>query len=117
MRNTLRLSQLFTLGLGVLAMALAASMENVLALMLHSYAFMVSGLLVPLVGALFFGMRDARAALLAMVVGGGTTVGLTVLNVALPFGLDANIFGISAATMVALLFTRLAPSAPPRPIA
>lgn len=109
MRNTLRLSQLFTLGLGVIAMALAASMENVLALMLHSYAFMVSGLLVPLVGALFFGMRDARAALLAMMVGGGTTVSLTVLDVALPFGLDANIFGITAATVVALLFTRLAP--------
>lgn len=117
MRNTLRLSQLFALGLGVLAMALAASMENVLALMLHSYAFMVSGLLVPLVGALFFGMRDARAALLAMVVGGGTTVGLTLLDVHLPFGLDANIFGISAAALVAFLFTRLAPSVPPRPIA
>ena len=107
--NTLRLSQLFTLGLGLVAMALAASMENVLSLMLHSYAFMVSGLLVPLVGALFFGMRNARAALLAMVVGGGTTVSLTMMEVALPLGLDANIFGITAATIIAFIFTRLAP--------
>lgn len=115
--NTLRLSQLFTLGLGLVAMALAASMENVLSLMLHSYAFMVSGLLVPLVGALFFGMRNARAALLAMVVGGGTTVSLTMMEVALPLGLDANIFGITAATIIAFIFTRLAPRAASMPSA
>ena len=92
-----------------MAIGIALTMENVLSLMLHSYAFMVSGLLVPLVGAVFFGFRDARAALAAMIVGGGTTVSLTLMEVALPAGLDANIFGISAATLVAIVLARIFP--------
>lgn len=107
--RTLRLSQIVTLALGVVAIGIALTMENVLSLMLHSYAFMVSGLLVPLVGAVFFGFRDARAALAAMIVGGGTTVSLTLMEVALPAGLDANIFGISAATLVAIVLARIFP--------
>ena len=98
-----------TLGLGVIAIALAAAMEDVLTLMLHSYAFMVSGLLVPLVAAGFFGVRDPRAALAAMITGGMTTVGLTLAGVALPLGLDPNIFGITAAALVISLFAILAP--------
>ncbi|MCB0764886.1 MAG: sodium:solute symporter family protein [Flavobacteriales bacterium] len=108
-RSTLRRSQALTLVLGAVAILLAAVMENVLSLMLHSYAFMVSGLLVPLVGAVFFGLRDARAALCAMVIGGATTVSLTILEVRLPLGLDANIFGIAAAAIVAILIARTFP--------
>lgn len=115
--HTLRSSQFFTLGLGAVAIAIALTMENVLSLMLHSYAFMVSGLLVPLVGALFFGMRDARAALFAMIVGGGTTVGLTLCGLQLPLGLDANIFGITSAILVAILLTRAFPLASPQVLA
>lgn len=112
MRDILRQSQWFTLVLGVIAILLAATMENVLSLMLHSYAFMVSGLLVPLVGALFFGMRNARAAWLAMFIGGATTVALTASGAALPLGLDANIFGIAAAAVVATIGSRAMPSKP-----
>lgn len=108
-RKQLRLSQVFTLVLGAIALALAAGMENVLSLMLHSYAFMVSGLLVPLVAALFFGQRHALAALAAMVVGGSTTLLLTTLDVALPLGLDANIFGISASALCFIAVARLFP--------
>lgn len=111
-RAALRASQAFTLVLGAVAIALASVMENVLSLMLYSYAFMVSGLLVPLVAAVFFGVRDARAALWAMVAGGGLTVGLTLAGVALPFGLDANIFGILAATACILLLNRPALNGP-----
>ncbi|MGF1638279.1 MAG: hypothetical protein ACFCUU_14475 [Cyclobacteriaceae bacterium] len=45
--NQLRLSQGITLIVGTVAVILAAKMENVLELMLMSYAFMVSGLFVP----------------------------------------------------------------------
>lgn len=110
-KRQLRLSQLFTLMLGLVALALAASMENVLSLMLHSYAFMVSGLLVPLVAALFFGQRNVRAALAAMIVGGSTTLVLTLSGVALPTGLDANLFGIAASTLCFIAVARLAPVA------
>ena len=99
LRHTLRLSQIFTLVLGAIAIAIAAVMENVLSLMLHSYAFMVSGLLVPLVAAVFFGQRNPYAALAAMIIGGVTTVSLSLFASGLPFGLDPNVFGILAATV------------------
>lgn len=108
-RKQLRLSQVFTLVLGAIALALAAGMENVLSLMLHSYAFMVSGLLVPLVAALFFGQRHALAALAAMVVGGSTTLLLTNVDVVLPLRLDANIFGITASALCFIAVVRLFP--------
>lgn len=98
-KKMLRLSQLFTMVLGILAILLASLMGNVLQLMLYSYAFMVSGLFVPLVAAIFFKNTNSNAALLAMITGGTTTVLLTLTVNNLPFNLDANLFGI----MVSLL--------------
>lgn len=107
----LRLSQLFTLLLGIVALALAAGMENVLSLMLHSYAFMVSGLLIPVVAALFFGQRNGSAALTSMLVGGATTLALTVSGIGLPGGLDPNIFGITASAVSFIIAARIFPVA------
>lgn len=98
-RKVLRWSQGVTLAIGALALALASTMENVLELMLHSYAFMVSGLLVPVVAALVLRRPDSWAALAAMGVGGSTTLGLIAWGEALPMGLDANVFGIGAAVL------------------
>lgn len=96
----LRLSQFATLGLGLIAMALAYFMTSVLDLMLYSYAFMVSGLFVPVLGALFWRRRSPGAALLAMIAGGMTTVSLSVLDPGLPLGLDPNAFGLTAAAVL-----------------
>jgi solute:Na+ symporter, SSS family len=52
--SQIRFSQLFTLLLGCLALWLALQMTNVLSLMLYSYAFMVSGLLVPILFGLVY---------------------------------------------------------------
>lgn len=101
----LRLSQLITFGIGILAIFLASYMSNVLQLMLYSYAFMVSGLFVPVLAALYGKKPDSLAATLAMVSGGTLTVMLIILKVSLPFGLDANIFGITAAAVIYLLTT------------
>lgn len=98
--QVLRFTQLLTLVIGVFAIFLAANMENVLELMLYSYAFMVSGLFVPLIAAMFFKQRNWIAALASMLTGGTTTILLTTLSIALPFGLDANIFGITASLIV-----------------
>lgn len=95
-KTILRLSQLLTMILGIVAIVLATLMGNVLQLMLYSYAFMVSGLFVPLVAALFFGKTNPYAALLSMIGGGSTTVILSLWYPDLPLGLDANLFGISA---------------------
>ncbi|KUK78112.1 MAG: Putative sodium:solute symport protein [Proteiniphilum acetatigenes] len=102
-------SQLITLGIGVLGLLIALQMENVLELMLHSYAFMVSGLFVPVLGAFFTKRGSATAAFWAMIIGGGTTLTLTLLSVALPFGLDPNIFGISASALIFILLSYLFP--------
>ncbi len=98
-QKMLKVSQLATLVIGALALFLATFIQNVLSLMLYSYSFMVSGLFVPLLGALYWRKSHPTAAIWAMLLGGVTTVILSVLasgkDFSLPLGLDANIFGIS----------------------
>jgi len=69
-------------------------------LMLYSYAFMVSGLFIPILVALYGKKPNSIAAILSMVIGGTTTVVLIISNLKLPLDLDANIFGITASTLV-----------------
>jgi SSS family solute:Na+ symporter len=95
-RKGLLYSQVLTFIIGLLALLLALRMENVLELMLLSYAFMVSGLIVPVLAGLFTRKPDADAALVSMAMGGTTTIVLILLDASLPLGLDVNIFGIGA---------------------
>lgn len=103
----LKFSQIATFVIGALALLLATVMTNVLDLMLLSYSFMVSGLFIPLVAALFFKKKDPNAAIAAMVGGGFTTLCLEYLKteglIQLPLNLDPNIFGISLSLVVYLL--------------
>jgi len=104
-----RTSQIVTLIIGIFALLLAGMMENVLELMLDSYSFMVSGLFVPVIGALFWKKSTPAGAMTAMIVGGTTTIFLRYMNVDLPLDLDPNVFGISlsAISFVAVsLFTQ-----------
>ncbi|MEX1120631.1 MAG: sodium:solute symporter family protein, partial [Balneolales bacterium] len=105
----IRFSQIVTFVIGFGALLLAATMENVLEIMLYSYAFMVSGLLVPVIGALYWKYSSSAGAVGAMIAGGGTTLSLTILDTGLPFGLDPNIFGITAALFVFILLSLLVP--------
>jgi len=102
----MRYSQLATLVIGILAIILATMMTNVLDLMLYSYAFMVSGLFVPVLGALFLKNPSAKAALFAMLFGGGTTLILILTKIALPYGLDANFFGITLSAIIFIVIQR-----------
>lgn len=106
-RSQLRFSQIITLIIGALSLLLASYMTNVLELMLYSYAFMVSGLFIPILVALYGKRPNSSAAILAMIVGGTTTVILIVMKAQLPFDLDANIFGISASTITYFLVFNL----------
>ncbi len=99
-KKQLLFSQMATLLIGVFAIVLASFMQNVLTLMLHSYAFMVSGLFVPIMGAFFWKRSSATGAMLAMVGGGCTTLSLLLWADSLPFGLDANIYGICASAFL-----------------
>jgi solute:Na+ symporter, SSS family len=99
-RSNLGISQITTLFIGMMALMLAWQMENVLELMLYSYAFMVSGLFVPVLGAFFWKRGSTIGAFWSMLTGGSTTLILTILSVKLPLDLDPNIFGITASLLV-----------------
>jgi SSS family solute:Na+ symporter len=71
---------------------------------------MVSGLFVPVLGAFYWKRSSSMAAFWAMLLGGGTTITLIITSIKLPFGLDANIFGITTSAIVFFLFSYLFPS-------
>lgn len=97
--GNIRRSQIITLVLGGGSLLLALKMNNVLDLMLYSYAFMVSGLFVPVLGALYLKRANSVAAFAAMIVGGGTTISLIVIDIELPYHLDPNVFGIALSAL------------------
>ncbi len=92
--RSVRLSQILTMVIGCVALFLAYKMTSVLDIMLHSYSFMVSGMIIPVLMALFLKQTNSTAALVSMIMGGSLTLFLIVLEVDLPYELDANIFGI-----------------------
>jgi SSS family solute:Na+ symporter len=109
-KTVLRISQILTFIIGGLALLLALTMQNVLDLMLYSYAFMVSGLFIPILGALFWKRSSSTAAFWSMLIGGATTLILTESNLQLPYNLDPNIFGISGSLIIFIAFSYIFPS-------
>lgn len=105
-KRDLRISQITTFLIGVIAITISLQMENVLDLMLKSYAFMTSGLLIPLLMGLFTRLRSSTAAIAAMVLGGGCTIILTFFEEKLPYGLDANIYGITLSFIVYIILAK-----------
>jgi SSS family solute:Na+ symporter len=105
--KNIRLSQTITLVLGVFALLLAVRMTNVLDLMLYSYAFMVSGLFIPVLGALYLKKAHPNAAFIAMLLGGGTTITLIVMDSQLPLSLDPNVFGIGISAIMFFTLNKL----------
>jgi len=105
--NKLWVSQVVTLGIGALAILLALKMTSVLDLMLYSYAFMVSGLFVPVLVMIFQDDPDSDSAMAAMILGGGTTLTLSLLGVELPFGFDNNLVGILASALTYFTFYQI----------
>jgi SSS family solute:Na+ symporter len=99
-RQSIRLSMVCTLIIGVLAVILAAQFTTVLDAILYAYAFMVSGLFVPTLGAYFWKPGSSAGAMAGMVGGGGLTILLLTHVLALPsgtaaWGLDASLYGIT----------------------
>lgn len=103
MSTNIALSQWITLLVGTIAIVLATAMTSVLDMMLYSYAFMVSGLFVPVLGMLFLDKPTPPAALAAIFVGGFTTLILIFGNFTLLYGLNENFFGILASLFVFLI--------------
>jgi len=106
-KKVLRLSQIATFLLGAFALILSLWAPSVLDLMLYSYAFMVSGLFIPVLAALFHKNPSSSGAFWAMILGGSTTLGLTVSQLELPLHLDPNIFGISISLITYLFLSKV----------
>lgn len=104
-KEILRTSQLLTFVIGAIALLLALKMTNVLDLMLYSYAFMVSGLFVPVLVALYVKNKSTPAAIIAMIFGGGTTVALSETGINLPYEIDPNVFGIATSALLYIIFS------------
>ena len=113
----MRFSQIVTLLIGVVSIALASVMTNVLNLMLYSYSFMVSGLFVPVIGAFYWKKSSSTGAMAAMILGGGTTVCLEAFVNQLPAGLDANVFGITISALAFVTLSLLFPDESKTPAA
>lgn len=115
-KNGLIYSQLLTLAVGILALFLALKMENVLELMLLSYSFMVSGLIVPVIVSLFSKTPDAKAAFLSMLTGGLTTLTFNIFGFRLPYNLDAIILGIALSALTYWIVKAVISTEHPKPI-
>jgi SSS family solute:Na+ symporter len=74
--HTLAVSRVLTIVIGCLSMSIALIVPKVLDAILLSYGFLVSGLFVPTLAALFWRRATATAALGATVAGGGCAVAL-----------------------------------------
>lgn len=106
-RQFVRLSQGVTLLIGAVALLLATSMTNVLDLMLDSYSFMVTGLFVPVIGALYWKKSTSEGAMTAMILGGSTTLLLRYSSLEMPFQLDPALFGMTISAIAFIIVSFL----------
>lgn len=103
-KKIMAVSQLVTLLLGVAAILIASQFQTVLDSILYAYAFLVSGLFIPTLGAFFWKRASSAGALAGMLGGGGLTIGLIALQtrdmITLPAGLDPVVFGMLFSAIV-----------------
>ncbi|MFP4498288.1 MAG: sodium:solute symporter [Vulcanimicrobiota bacterium] len=99
-KKKMKMSQLVTLVIGVIAILMVSHLQSVLNAILYAYSFMVSGLFVPTIGAYFWKKSSSTGALWAMIGGGTLTLALIFMKAQLPFGLDETVFGIALSTLL-----------------
>jgi len=111
--KVIRLSQIATLIIGVLAVLLASHFEMVLQAILYAYSFMVSGLFIPTLGAYFWKKSSSTDAFWGMIAGGTITLILLIFSVKLPYDLDTTIIGIDLSAVVFITLLYIFPGPPP----
>jgi SSS family solute:Na+ symporter len=78
--NEVRRSRLFLLGLGLIAIGLACVMQDVVAALTIAYDILVGGLLIAIVGGLFWRRGNIQGAMASMVCGIGVTIGAMIVG-------------------------------------
>jgi SSS family solute:Na+ symporter len=101
----MRLSQIVTLIIGLVAIVIAISFQSVLDVILQAYSFMVAGLFIPTFMAYFASKKyhDQTASIMSMLTGGVSALILIFTELELPYNLDATIFGILISLLVYLV--------------
>ena len=102
-KKLIRLSQLFTLIVGVTAVLIAFMFESVLDVILHAYSFMVGGLVVPTLAAYFTKRPNSKAAVASIFAGGMSTLFFIISELSLPLGLHSAFYGILISAFVYIL--------------
>jgi SSS family solute:Na+ symporter len=87
-RQLMRVARWLTIGLGILAVALAYQVPNILDLVLFAYTFGAAGLFFPMLGLLFWRRTTAQGAFWSMLLGGGSAVAWTLAGE--PWGFSAS---------------------------
>ncbi len=104
-QTLVRVARIATLVLGVLGIALAYLVPNVLDLMLYAYTFGAAGLFFPMLGLLFWPRATAKGAFWSMLGGGGSAVAWALAGE--PFGVQASyagwVIGLPLLVVVSLL--------------
>jgi SSS family solute:Na+ symporter len=126
-KSLMRVAILATLVIGSTSLLLAWKMESVLDIILLSYGFMVAGLFVPTLGAMFWKRSSSAGALAGMLVGGSITVIINLLfwmdiastpegqepanALALvnSWGLSPTVFGVAICAVFFVAFSLLVP--------
>lgn len=115
-RALIRISQVATLVIGVLAVLFSIRFETVLDSILYAYGFMVSGLFVPTLGAYFWRRASSTGAFFGMLFGGTLTVCLTRFMPSPPEGaspqLDFTLWGMLLSAVVFVALSLLFPDKP-----
>jgi len=104
-------SRLLTLVVGFGSVGFALFVPRVIDSILLAYSFMVAGLFVPTLGALFWHRVSGTAAFWSIITGGGSTVVLNLVENSLP--LDPVFYGMGTSALVLLTLTLLAPRQKP----
>jgi len=105
--GSLKLVQLTTFFIGGLSIAVALLIPSVLELMLLAYAFMVSGLFIPVLGFLFFSKPSKFGAGASMITGASTMAILEFSQIKLPYALSPVVFSVFISLISFLLFQLL----------
>ena len=97
--------RLTTIILGILAIATAYLIPNVLDLILYAYTFGSAGIFFPMLGLLFWSRTTAKGAFWSMLLGGSSAVIYSILGE--PLGFAASylgwLIGLPALIVVSLL--------------
>jgi SSS family solute:Na+ symporter len=114
-KGAIRLSMWATFAIGVFAVAMAAQFTTVLDAIMHAYAFMVSGLFIPTLGAYFWRRGTSGGAMAGMLGGGIPTILLQTKAVTLPefmgaWGFNACLYGIALSAVLYVGLSLLQPA-------